>query len=62
VSLVDLDVATESDIERLPRIGPVLARRIVEDRSANGAFGSLDGFERVRGVGPSLAALLRGRV
>lgn len=61
-TIVDLDVASESDIETLPRIGPVLARRIVEDRSANGPFGSLDGFERVRGVGPSLARTLRARV
>jgi competence protein ComEA len=59
---VDLDVANEADIERLPRIGPVLAHRIVEDRAANGPFGSIEGFERVRGVGPSLAATLRDRV
>jgi len=56
VAPVDLDVAVEADIERLPRIGPVLAKRIVEDRSARGPFGSLEGFERVRGVGPSLGA------
>jgi DNA uptake protein ComE-like DNA-binding protein len=59
---IDLDVASEADIETLPRIGPALARRIVEDREKNGAFGSLDGFERVRGVGPSLAAAVRERV
>jgi len=59
---IDLDVATESDIETLPRIGPVLARRIVDDRMQNGAFGSIEGFERVRGVGPALAAALRARV
>ena len=61
-SQIDLDVANETDIERLPRVGPVLARRIVEDRTANGAFGSMQGFERVRGVGPALATLLRDRV
>ena len=55
---VDLDIASESEIETLPRIGPVLARRIVEDRVANGPFGSIAGFERVRGVGPALAASL----
>jgi competence protein ComEA len=59
---VDLDVASEADIERLPRVGPVLAHRIIEDRNANGPFGSMQGFERVRGVGPSLANLLRDRV
>ena len=61
-SVIDLDVASETDIERLPRVGPVLAHRIVEDRTANGAFGSMQGFERVRGVGPALATLLRDRV
>lgn len=60
--VVDLDVASQADIESLPRIGPVLAQRIVDDRSANGPFGSLAGFERVRGVGPALAAALAGRV
>jgi hypothetical protein len=59
---VDLDVAGESEIEALPRIGPVLARRILEDRAENGPFGSISGFERVRGVGPSLAASLAPRV
>ena len=59
---IDLDVATESEIESLPRVGPVLARRIVADRAANGPFGSMAGFERVVGVGPALAASLARRV
>ena len=60
--VVDLDVADQRDIESLPRIGPVLAARIIEDRNANGPFGSIEGFQRVRGVGPSLSAALRARV
>ena len=59
---MDLDAASASEIESLPRIGAVLARRIVDDRTANGAFGSLEGFQRVRGVGPALAASLSARV
>ncbi|MEO6444191.1 MAG: helix-hairpin-helix domain-containing protein [Gemmatimonadaceae bacterium] len=59
---VNLDVASREEIERLPRIGPALAARIVEDRSAHGAFGSLDGLQRVKGVGPGIARLLAGRV
>jgi competence protein ComEA len=54
VGKVDLDVATAAEIERLPRIGPSLARRIVADRDSLGPFGSLEGFGRVRGVGPGL--------
>lgn len=59
---LDLDVAPATEIEALPRIGPVLAKRIVEDRMANGPFGSLGGFERVHGVGHALALALRDRV
>ncbi len=61
-SIVNLETATAQEIETLPRIGPALARRIVEDRRAHGAFGSLEGLQRVRGVGPALAARLVGRV
>jgi competence protein ComEA len=56
---VDLDVATAAEIERLPRIGPALARRVVADRESLGAFGSLAGLDRVRGIGPGVAAAIR---
>lgn len=52
--LINLDVASAASIESLPRIGPALARRIVENRAALGPFGSLDGLDRVKGVGPAL--------
>lgn len=54
-SSIDLDVASATDIERLPRIGPALAARIVANRDSLGPFGSLEEFQRVRGVGPALA-------
>jgi competence protein ComEA len=59
---VDLDLATRAEIEALPWIGPVLAARIVADRDSLGPFGSLQGFQRVRGVGPGMARRLEGRV
>jgi len=59
---VDVDRATAAELELLPRIGPALAKRIVEDRDARGPFGSLEGFQRVRGVGPAMAAALSGSV
>jgi hypothetical protein len=59
---VDVDRATASELEALPRIGPALAKRIVEDRELRGPFGSLDGFQRVRGVGPAMAAALSASV
>ena len=50
---VDMDLASEQEIEALPRIGPALARRIVANRDSLGAFGSLDKLRRVKGMGPA---------
>lgn len=55
---VDLDVASAAELERLPRIGPVLARRIVADRDSLGPFGSLEEFRRVKGVGRALVRVV----
>ncbi len=59
---VDLDRADAATIERLPRIGPALAGRIVTDRGVHGPFGSLGGLQRVRGIGPKLAQGLESLV
>lgn len=59
---VDVDRADSLALDRLPGIGPTLAVRIVADRNAHGAFGSLEALQRVRGIGPKLAAGLAGLV
>ena len=59
VGPLDLDLATVAPIESLPRIGPALARRIVANRDSFGAFGSIEGLQRVRGIGPAIAKSLR---
>jgi len=59
---VDLDIATEEQIESLRGIGPAMAKRILADRDSLGPFGGLKGFERVRGIGPKLAAKLDSSV
>jgi DNA uptake protein ComE-like DNA-binding protein len=59
---VDLDVATEAEIEALRHIGPALARRIVADRDSFGPFGSRDEFLRVKGIGPSMVQKLDSSV
>ena len=61
-TLIDLDYASPAAIESLPRIGPALAARIVANRDSFGAFGSLEGLQRVRGVGAAMAKALRDRV
>lgn len=53
---IDLDAASALELNRLPRIGPGLAGRIVADREANGPFGSLRALDRVPGIGESVLA------
>jgi competence ComEA-like helix-hairpin-helix protein len=59
---VDLDVATEKEIEALRHVGPALAKRIVADRDSLGPFGSMEGLRRVKGVGSSMVAKLDSTV
>jgi competence protein ComEA len=50
---LDLDLATQSELEALPRVGPALARRILANRDSFGPFRSLPALRRVRGIGPA---------
>jgi competence protein ComEA len=52
--VIDVDRATAAELELLPRVGPTLAQRIVQDRNEHGAFGSLPALIRVKGIGPKL--------
>jgi competence protein ComEA len=59
---VDVDRAPADELQRLPRVGPALARRIVEERESHGPFGSLAALGRVTGVGPRLMRDLESHV
>ncbi len=59
---VDVETATAAELTRLPKVGPRLAKVIVADRQAHGAFGSLAGLDRVSGVGPGLLKVLAPHV
>jgi competence protein ComEA len=59
---VDLNQGTEAEFERLPGIGPSLARRIVQYRSRHGAFLAVDSLVHVPGIGPATLARIRGLV
>ena len=43
--------ASQSELERLPGIGPVIAERIVEYRSKHGEFHTLEALMEVNGIG-----------
>jgi len=56
---MDLDLADVTEITRLPRVGPALARRIVDWRATHGPFGSLARLDSVSGIGPHLLDAIR---
>jgi competence ComEA-like helix-hairpin-helix protein len=59
VAVLDLNEALQSQLERLPGVGPVLAERIIEYRNANGPFRRIEDLERVSGIGRKRVNQLR---
>ncbi|MGZ5364598.1 MAG: helix-hairpin-helix domain-containing protein [Mycobacterium sp.] len=60
--LVDLNSATQEQLDTLPGIGPVTAAAIIAWRDANGRFSSVDQLGDVEGIGPARLDKLRDRV
>lgn len=56
--LLDLNRATQAELEELPGIGTVLAERIVAYRTEHGAFASVADLRSVTGIGAKLFAQL----
>jgi competence protein ComEA len=56
---LNLNTASEAELDSLPRIGPAMAAAIVEWRAANGGFRSVEDLLRVRGIGAATLEALR---
>lgn len=52
-TVVNLNDASESELETLPGVGPATAKAIVDYRSQHGRFRSVDDLLNVRGIGPA---------
>ncbi|WP_327147921.1 ComEA family DNA-binding protein [Nocardia sp. NBC_01329] len=58
-SPVDLNAATEADLDTLPGVGPVMAKAIIAWRETNGRFTDIEQLAEVDGIGPARLARLR---
>jgi competence protein ComEA len=53
---LDLNTASASDLDGLPGIGQSFADRIIEYRTTNGPFTSVEDLQKVKGIGAALFA------
>jgi competence protein ComEA len=59
---VSLNSGSLEQLETLDGIGPALAERILDYRTAHGGFRSLEELDQVSGIGPARLAALHGHV
>ncbi|WP_276356316.1 ComEA family DNA-binding protein [Cohnella caldifontis] len=58
-ALLDLNTATEAELDGLPGVGPSKARAILEYRNAHGGFRSVDELLQVKGIGAKMLERIR---
>jgi len=57
LAAVDINTASEAELDKLKGIGPAKAKAIAAERKKNGPFKSLDDVAaRVKGIGPKTVA------
>jgi competence protein ComEA len=56
---IDLNSASQDELDRLPKIGPALAARIIEHRKAKGPFRKVEDLTQVRGIGEATLSEIR---
>ena len=56
---INLNLATETELDSLPGVGPVMAGRIIAWRDSNQKFHSIEELQEVPGIGPKVFANLK---
>ncbi len=60
--IVNINSATEQELQQLPGVGPSLAAAIISYRSEHGPFQTVDDLANVRGVGPTKLDAIRAQL
>ena len=59
---VNINTATQSELEAIRGVGPAKAKAIISYRDANGAFKSVQELDKVKGFGKASVEKLRGEL
>jgi competence protein ComEA len=59
---VNINLATQKELEELPGIGPTLAKSIIDYREKNGGFKSVEELKKVKGIGEKRFEEIRDKV
>lgn len=60
--LVDVNAATEKELEQLNGVGPVIAKRIVDYRNTHGKFSNPEDLIKVKGIGSAKLEKMRPQI
>ena len=60
--LVNINTATSEELQGLPGVGEATAEAIIEERTANGPFATIEDLMRVSGIGEKKFAKLRSGI
>jgi competence protein ComEA len=56
---ININTATQAELESLPQIGPVTAQKIINYRQVNGPFESIEDIQDVPGIGPKTFEVIK---
>jgi comEA protein len=60
--IVNVNTASQQELEKIPGIGPELARRLIAYRQTKGQFRDLEDLKDVKGIGEKKAQLIKNYI
>ncbi len=59
---ININTASLEELQKLPRIGPQIAQRILDFRKENGNFKRIEDILKVRGIGEKVFEQLKDKI